>query len=96
MSNKEITALAVKFAASHGAQVSDVLAGNQSPVTVRAREALIGAMYDTGLSFAEIGRRLGMHHTSVITAKRRSDARRAGYAALGPIPVPDLSGEWAI
>lgn len=96
LGTKQLHTMAVKFAEAHGVPVADLVGGNQSPRVVRAREALIGAMHDEGLAFAEIGRQLGMHHTSVITAKRRSDSRRAAYYAMGPIPVPDLSGEWAI
>lgn len=75
----------------HHADFQNLINGRQFKRCVSARNATIVRLRELGLSLPEIGRWLGMHHTSVKAALDRE--RRAEVVSMS---VPDLSGEWAI
>lgn len=62
-------------AARHGVTVDDVLGRGRTAEVVRSRHDLIDTLVTGhGLGFAEVGRLLGMSHTTVMAAWRKGIA----------------------
>lgn len=53
-------------AARHGCTRDDVLGRSRKPVYAAARREVYRRLHDAGWNFSEIGRRMGVHHTSVL------------------------------
>lgn len=71
--------MAVRVCRRHGACLGDVMAGWRGRRAVKARHALWFAIHETyGSSFAEIGRRFGFHHTTVMHGVSLHAQRLAG------------------
>lgn len=73
-----------------GAVVADFQRGSRTKECTQARTLVIRDLTAAGVSSVQIGKWLGIHHTSVLYQQKK----QCVYS--GPIPVPDLSGEWAI
>ncbi len=56
----------------HGVAVVDLLGRSKARELTRARHDLMTCMWGSGVGFAEIGRLLGLDHSSVIYAVRRA------------------------
>jgi chromosomal replication initiation ATPase DnaA len=69
-----------------------VLGPLQERQCVQARCAVARRLRNEGYSLTVIGRWLNRHHTTVVHMLKHS----VEAAAAGDVPVPDLSGEWAI
>ncbi len=54
-----------------GVTVEGILSKKRTPTVVRARTEAIVSLYGSGLPYAEIGRLLGMNHSSAMDAVRR-------------------------
>lgn len=103
---------AIQIAAEEaGTTVSMLFGPDRHKKTCQGRRLAIRYLLRMEFSRAQIGRFLGIHHTSVLNHERRDimnaeDTRGNGLTAawrsqIPPkapveIPCPDLSGEWAI
>jgi chromosomal replication initiation ATPase DnaA len=86
----------VMFAASeHRVTLGQVLGSSKSTPIMRARRQAAQSLRAMGFSFSQIGRYLGKHHTTIQYACAMPAETGPDYDRT-PIPVPDLSGEWAI
>ena len=74
-----------------GVTVQAILSGTKVGETGRARRAVCHMLRRQGHSLPQIGRWLNLHHTSVLHAVKQPISQKDHT-----IPVPDLSGEWAI
>jgi chromosomal replication initiation ATPase DnaA len=88
-----VLAVVRNAAMEFGISPAQILGRDQARYSVRARYAAIRELYLRGYSTPQIGRWLNRHHTTVIYALR---GRKGIAEPPSPIPVPDLSGEWAI
>lgn len=62
----------VKRAADlYGVAVADMLGGARSPQVAKARHAAAWLLREQGMSLPEIGRLLGLHHTTVLYGCRK-------------------------
>ena len=73
--------------------MDELLDQNQQKRYVQARREIAVQMHRQGFSLKQIGNHLDRHHTSVLNMLK---PRHKVKAQPGDIPVPDLSGEWAI
>lgn len=75
--------------------IADLLSGSKIRAVSNARRQLILALRARGHSQTQIGRWLGLDHSSVHYYEH---GRRSQKQPVNPfeIPCPDLSGEWAI
>lgn len=77
-----------------------IMSKSQVGETSRARRAVIQRLVLLGYSSTQIGRWLGLDHSTVIYHKGQPAAtprfKDLPKVTAGPVPVPDLSGEWAI
>ncbi len=55
----------------HGVLADALLGRGKTAEVVRARHDLMACLWGSGCAYAEIGRLLGMNHTSVLTAVKR-------------------------
>ena len=77
-------------------RVADILGPSRERNIVRARRRAVRDLLDLNYSSAQVGRYLGINHTSVLYHGRRSRGLPGRKVAWGEVPCPDLSGEWAI
>ncbi len=85
-------------ASDHGTTTAAILGGSRLKHISAARRQAIHTLRRMGFSFPEIGRFLGVHHTTCIYAVKHH-APRGDFAPVpqdNTIQYPDLSGEWAI
>lgn len=68
--------------ALYGAEVEMVLKGSRRRESIRARQAAAWLLRRNELSFPQIGRILGVDHTTVLHACRKIDASPATRALL--------------
>lgn len=61
----------------HRVMISDVMAKDKRPHILECRWEVIRRLRADGASLPDIGRRLGLHHTTVLHALRRSEGRSA-------------------
>jgi chromosomal replication initiation ATPase DnaA len=89
--SKAKLSLVVRIAAEDaGVDPHAIMGRSRSVHVTKARKAASIALRRMGYSLPEIGRALGVHHTSVYHAVR--DDRPKDFTP----PIPDYSGEWAI
>ena len=88
-------------AADFGVTIQAILSGTKVGETSKARRQTIQTLKRQGYSTPQIGRWLGLHHTSILAAAKLP-AAKPGVVSRHPtaepvdVPYPDLSGEWAI
>lgn len=75
-----------------GVQSDDLLSGGRRRITTDARHAFMWLMRSSGLSYPDVGRELGMDHTTVINGVRRVESTPRLRAAAGEIYLM-LTGE---
>lgn len=68
------TSLVQRAADLYGVAVADITAGNRTPQVTKARQAAAWILREQELSLPQIGRILGLHHTTVLHACRKIDA----------------------
>jgi hypothetical protein len=95
--------LVIQKFANHHCVTLDELKQSQSKSCVAAKMDIVCHLRDEGCSLSEIGRYLGMNHTSIHYLERRGrgETREEAKHPQAPKPrvqpdVPDFSGEWAI
>lgn len=81
-------------AADHGVTAGQVLSGSHIAAVCKARRQAVQTLRRMGFSQTQVGGFLNLHHTSVSFAEH--SLRVKPKAEEGEVPVPDLSGEWAI
>ncbi len=77
-------------AEDHKVSAGMILSKNREQPVVLARRQTCQILRRMGFSLPQIGRFLGIHHTSVLYAHQKLNPKRH------ELTVPDLSGEWAI
>ena len=82
-------------AGDYGVSPKMILYGGNRRACVVARRALIHRLYEKGYGISDIGRFLGMHHSTILYHLNR-ERPKLDRTTPGPVPYPDLSGEWAI
>ena len=92
----EIFALVLAACARNDVPIAELLQGARHLRVTRARRAICCELSRRGYSLSQIGRWLRVHHTSVFYALRSQGRAARAAAPRGPVPCPDLSGEWAI
>lgn len=80
-------------AEDHRVSVGMILSKNQDREVARARHEVIQNLARMGFSASHIGRMLRRHHTTVLYAVNKEPVSNPQRRE---VPVPDLSGEWAI
>lgn len=86
-------------ARGYGVTVEAIMTGSRVGDTSRARAYLCHQLRAQKYTLPQIGRFLGMHHTSVLYVLRRPASGPRSVrprADTGEPACPDLSGEWAI
>lgn len=81
-------------AQEHGVTVGEILSGRQFAKLVDARHSVAVSLSKRGHTQQQIGRWLGIHHTSVCYALGHRKAKR--IEEKRQVPYPDFSGEWCI
>lgn len=87
---KALLSVAEQFAV----QRDELLEGTKRKNVAQARAALCKELRAMGFTLDRIGLYLNVHHTTVHAAVYGRKGSREPWQ--GPIPCPDLSGEWAI
>lgn len=101
ISRSELSFQIAKACSDFNVQAKDFTAIRHTRPAVQARERVIAYLHVRGASGSAIARMLGMHHTTVSDALRRSRVKSEVYRLSrllpqGEVPAIDLSGEWAI
>lgn len=91
-----IAVLFAACAARYDVAANDIRGPSQSKRCVAARREAARALHSWGLSFPEIGRYISRHHTAAIALVHKDGRVTPAVIDSTPVPVPDLSGEWAI
>lgn len=73
---------AEEIAVARGVTVADILGRSKVPVVALARHELMARLWQFGLSLTDIGKALGMDHTSILHGVRRVLGER--YRVLSP------------
>lgn len=79
-----------------GIPPGSVFARSNEPKVVDARAAVMRNLRGRGWSLTTIGHAFGLHHTTVDYHVRRKPLHDLVPDNDFRIPIPDLSGEWAI
>jgi len=64
--------MVVAVADRHGVTTTELLSRGRTALLARARHDLMADLWGSGLAFIEVGRLLGMDHTSVMYGVRKA------------------------
>jgi hypothetical protein len=82
-SPRSVTAATEAFAFRYRLSGRQIVRANRSPRFVPVRQGLLAYLPEaTGLSLAEVGRQIGLHHTTIMHARDRHNARMQWVAFL--------------
>jgi hypothetical protein len=92
-----VKALIVEVAEQYNVVPASLFDRRGPLVNTVVKRIIIGRLSKQGIADTVIARFLGMHHTSVFHLRRQAQERiNLAREINWEIPVPDLSGEWAI
>jgi DNA-binding transcriptional ArsR family regulator len=74
----------------------EILGRSQAPKTNRARVVVMERLRKLGFSLSEIARIVNREHTTVSHHLAKARSQRQLRIQESAVPVPDMSGEWAI